>query len=253
VAHYNNGQYFFAADEFSAAIRRNPNLAAAYVNRGVTRMRLGEINAAIEDYNRAIELTPSDPAIYFSRGNALVAAGLYGPAVEDFSRALELSPAMAKAWFNRGTARSLAGQPETAMRDWLHAIEIEPDPWARAAMRRSAGMESQPAAAAVGAPGDVPTTVNTVAPPPPPGMGTAAVPLPPPATVAATPPVAPAAWPPSAQTIDARAKATRAISRELDGDHKGALPDLRAAVTLEPDSTRRASLESLLRLLEQPR
>jgi predicted component of type VI protein secretion system len=139
------------------------------------------------------------------------------------------------------------------MRDWLHAIEIEPDPWARAAMRRSAGLES-PLAAAVEPVAGVPTTVTTVAPPPPPGMGTAAIPLPSPAVVAATPPVAPAASPPSTQSsIDARALATRAIGRELDGDRFGAVQDLRSALTLEPDPARRASLESLLRLLEQPR
>jgi tetratricopeptide (TPR) repeat protein len=250
LAYYNNGKYFFAADEFSEAIRQDPNLAAAYVNRGVTRMRLGEINAAIEDYNRAIQLKPSDPAVYFSRGNALVAAGQYGPAIEDFSRAVELSPVMAKAWFNRGTARSLAGQQEAAMSDWLHAIEVEPDPWARAAMRRSAGLELPPAVAVVGSPAGVPTTATTVAPPPPPGMGIAAVPLPPAATAAVTPPATPAASP---QTIDARAMATRGISRELDGDHFGAIQDLRTAITLEPDPVRRASLERLLRLLEQPR
>jgi hypothetical protein len=83
-------------------------------------------------------------------------------------------------------------------------------------------------------------------------MGTAAVPLPPPETVAATPPVPPAASPPSMQ-IDARAMATRAIGRELDGDRFGAIQDLRAAIVLEPDPARRASLEGLLRLLEQPR
>jgi tetratricopeptide (TPR) repeat protein len=219
MAHYNNGQYFFAAHEFSEAVRQNPNSAAAYVNRGVARVRLGELNAAIDDYNRAIALKPDDPAIYFNRGNALVAAGQYALAIEDFTRAVGLSPVFAKAWFNRGTAHSMLGQSEAAMRDWLQAIELETDPWARAAMRRTAGLD----------------------------------PLPPPATVAATPPVAPAASPPSPQSIDARALATRAISRELDGDHEGALQDLRAALAIEQDQARRASIETLLRLLETPR
>jgi tetratricopeptide (TPR) repeat protein len=253
MAHYDNGQYFFAADEFSEAIRQDPSSAAAHVNRGITRVRLGQINAAIEDYNRAIQLQPGDPAIYFNRGNALVAGGQYGQAIEDFTRAVELSPMFAKAWFNRGTARSLSGQSEPAMRDWLHAIEVEQDPWARAAMRRSAGLESLPATAAAGPPAGQPTTAGTVAPAPAPGTATDAVPLPPPATVAATPPAAPAASPPSPQSIDARALATRAISRELDGDHEGALQDLRGALSIEQDPARRASLESLLRLLEAPR
>jgi hypothetical protein len=137
------------------------------------------------------------------------------------------------------------------MGDWLQAIEVETDPWARSAMRGSAGLEVAPAIAH--APVGVPTTAGTVAPPPAPGTATDAVPLPPAATVAATPPTTPAASPPAAPSIDARALATRAVSRELDGDRQGALQDLRAALAVETDPGRRASIETLLRALEQPR
>jgi tetratricopeptide (TPR) repeat protein len=253
IAHYRSGEYFFAADDFNEAVQQAPNSVAAYVNRGITRVRLGELNGAIEDYNRAVQLAPGDPEVYFARGNALVAAGQYVPAVDDYTRSVELSPRFARAWFNRGTARSMLGQADAAMKDWVHAIEVEPDPWARSAMRRSAGLEPQPAIAAA-APIGVPTTASTVAPAPPPGMQTDSVPLQPPATIAATPPASPAASPPpSARAIDARALATRAISRELDGDHDGALADLRAALTMEPDAARRQHIQGLLRLLESPR
>ena len=254
IAHYRAGQFFFAADDFNEAIRENPNQVSGYVNRGITRVRLGELNAAIEDYNRAVQLAPGDPEIYFARGNALVAAGQYGPAVDDFTRAVELSPQFAKAWFNRGTARSMAGQSDAAMKDWLHAVDVETDPWARSAMRRSAGLEPAPAVTAAGPPAGQPTTVGTVAPAPPPGMGSNTVPLPPPATLAATPPASPSASPvPSARAVDARALATRAISRELDGDHEGALADLRSAATMESDPARREHIQGLIRLLESSR
>lgn len=254
IAHYRSGEYFFAADDFNDAVRQSPNSVAAYVNRGITRVRLGELNAAIEDYNRAVQLSPGDPEIYFARGNALVAAGQYTPAVDDFTRAIELSPRFAKAWFNRGTARSMAGQRDAAMKDWLQAIEVETDPWAKSAMRRSAGLEAPPAVTAAGPPAGQPTTAGTVAPAPPPGMATDGVRLPSPATLAATPPTSPAASPPpTAAMIDARALATRAISRELDGDHEGALTDLRTALTMERDPTRREHIQGLLRLLETPR
>jgi len=253
IAHYQAGQYFFAADDFNDAIRQSPNNVDAYVNRGITRVRLGELNAAIEDYNRAVQLAPGDPEIYFARGNALVAAGQYGPAIDDFTRAVGLSPQFAKAWFNRGTARSLAGQGDAAMKDWLQAVTVETDPWAKAAMRRSAGLEPASAVAAVASPAGQPTTVGTVAPAPPPGMGSNAVPLPPPATLAATPPASPAAGPPTARSTDARALATRAMSRELDGDRAGALADLRSALTLESDPSRRGHIQALIQLLESAR
>lgn len=245
VAYYRDGLYFFAADEFSAAVQQNPRMPAAYVDRGAARVRLGRVKEAIEDYDRAIALDPADPATYYNRGNALVVAGLYAPAVADFSRAVELSPIFARAWFNRGSARALAGQLDAARSDWRHAVEIETDPWARTAMIRSANLKGGPAVAHAG----VPTLESTVAPAPPPGMTTAGVALPPPDTLAVTPP-SPAASPAS---TDARTLAMRGVSREVGGDHQGAVDDLRAALALEKDPDRRASLERLLRALEGAR
>lgn len=213
IEYYRDGQYSFAAAEFHQAVSKNPDWATPYVNRGAARVRLGRLDTAIDDYNRALALDPNDPAIYYNRGNALVAAGQYGPAIEDFTRAVELSPVFAKAWFNRGSARALAGQRERAMQDWLRAIELEGDPWARAAMRRSAGLEPSTAVSSLGMPTTAPTPT----------------------------------------AIDARALAIRAISREVDGDHEGALADLRAALAIEQDPARRQSLEELLRKLEASR
>ena len=218
IEYYRDGQYSYAAAEFHQAVSKNPDWATPYVNRGAARVRLGRLDTAIDDYNRALALDPNDPAIYFNRGNAMVAAGQYGPAIEDFTRAVELSPAFAKAWFNRGSARALAGQREPAMRDWLHAIDLEGDPWARAAMRRSAGLERSTAVSSLG-----------------------------------TPTTAPTAAPPSPTAVDVRTLAIRAISREVDGDHEGALADLRAALALEQNPARRQSLEELLRKLEASR
>src|SRR4029079_711340 len=119
---------------------------------------VGALTAAIEDDTRAVELAPGHAEVYFARGNALVAAGQYGPAIDDFTRAVELSPDFAKAWFNRRTDRSMSRQSGAAMKDWLHGVEAEKDPWAPAAMRRSAGLEAPPAVAAAGPPAGQPTT-----------------------------------------------------------------------------------------------
>ena len=97
--------------------------------------------------------------------------------------------------------------------------------------------------AVAGPPAGQPTTAGTVAPPPGPGIATDAVPLPPPVTLAATPPAAPAASPPSGRRSTRGRSPPAAVSRELDGDHAGALEDLRAAVAIETDPARRASLE----------
>lgn len=251
---YEAGNYLAAADAFTENIRLHPRSAAAWNNRAVARVRLGDLNGAVRDYNRAIELSPSDAELYFNRANALVAAGQYPEAIQDYDRAITLVPSYARAVFNRGTAYALAGQPDAARRDWLSAIQLEPDPYAKSAMRRSAGLDGATGTAVASvAPVGQPTTATTIAPAPPVGIRPGAPPLP------ATPPGAlhpnvaasqPAASP---MAIDARALATRAISRHLDGDHAGSLQDLNAAHALEPDPARREAIARLIRLLETPR
>ena len=254
-AFYNAGNYLFAADAFSDEIRRNPRSASAWNDRAVTRVRLGDLNGAILDYNRAIQLAPTDAEIYFNRGNALVAAGQYQDAIMDLDRAVQINPTYARALFNRGTAYALAGQHDAARRDWQAAVALESDPYAKSAMRRSAGLE--PAAPVVAAAAPVvgqPTTAATIAPPPAPGTAPGALPLPktPPGAgvVVQAPPTQPAASP---MALDARALTNRAVSRELDGDHAGAMQDLNTAMALEPDTARREAIRRLIRLLDQPR
>jgi len=263
--YYRNSEYVSAADAFSEAIAKNPRSAAAWNNRAAARLRLGEISGAIADYNKAIELAPNDAEIYYNRANALVAAGQYPEAIADYTRAINLNPNYAKAIHNRGTAYAMLGQRDAAQADWSRAIALEPDPWAKMAMRRTAGLDPTPVVAVGPATG---ATQPAVAPVTPPGMGPATVPPPrTPVPVTANPPVAPAPPPvvmvapptsqpqpaASVQALDARALASRAITRELDGDHTGAMQDLKTAMQLEPDASRRASIANLIRLLDTSR
>ena len=225
---YHDGQYAAAVDAFSAAIAANPHAATAWNNRAAARLRAGDVNGAIGDYTRALELNSSD----------------------------------AKAAFNRGTAYALLGQRPLAQAEWARAVALESDPWTRAAMQRSAGLGPAPAlvsgltpdtaaqnVASAPAPG---TGSGTVPPPRTPSSPTAIAPVPPAGVppVLVTPSVVPSASP---QALDARALAARAVTRELDGDHAGAMQDLNTALTLEPDAGRRARIAKLLRLMETPR
>jgi len=257
-AYYRNAEYVAAADAFSEAIAKNPRSAAAWNNRAATRLRLGDVNGAIADYNKAIELAPHDAEIYYNPGNRPGAAGPYQDAIADYTRAISLSPNYAKAMYNRGTAYAMLGQRDAAQADWARAIALEPDPWAKAAMRRSAGLDPTPVVAAGPATG---ATQSAVASAPRPGVGPATAP--PPVAMAAPPTSPPVVMvaPPTAQpqpaasvqALDARALASRAITRELDGDHTGAMQDLKTAMQLEPDASRRASLANLIRLLDTSR
>jgi tetratricopeptide (TPR) repeat protein len=230
---YRDGRYDAAVLAFDNAVRESPGSAAAYNNRAGARLRIGHLVGALGDYTKAIELAPNDPELYFNRANAYMALGNYDFAVQDLNRAIELAPHYAKAYFNRGTARLRNGDRPGADADWRYAVAIEPDPWTQAAMVRSAGLG--PSVAIRTPVADIPGTLVARVPPAPSAL--------------------PAFrdTPATSEALDARALVLRGVSREMDGDHMGAIADLRAAHAKETDPARRTHIGELLRSLEAPR
>jgi tetratricopeptide (TPR) repeat protein len=228
---YDQGYYAAAVAAFDEAVVQSPRSVAAWTNRGVARIRLGDVEGAISDFSRALELSPDDSELLFNRGNAQVTAGNLPAAIADFTRATEVRPTFTRAFFNRGIARSRAGDPEGARVDFARAIDLEPDPRVRARLRQAASVHAESAAPAGTGPASLTASPPSSAEPEPPG---------------ASPPGGPA-------LLDARALADRGLNRELSGDHDGALADLRAALAVEGDPHRRQGLEALLQLLEADR
>lgn len=223
---YREGYFLSARDAFDTAVRQDPRMATAWNNRGVARVRLGDLHGAVMDYTEAMRLDPSDAEIVFNRGNAYAAGGSLPAAIEDFSAATRLRADYAQAFFNRGTVRAAAGDVRGAVTDWQFAAAIEPDPWTRAAMQRGSGLD-----------------YVFASPGPRAGAGvTAVMPPAPPSPHAITP-----------EALDVRSLVARAMSREVDGDRAGAIADLRAAFAAEVDADRRARIDRLLRTLEAAR
>ena len=239
------GRYAEAKAAFDEALQAS---AAALANRGVARARLGDLDGAIDDYTRALDLAPGDGDILFDRGNAWAAKGEYQRAMADFRRAAETDPRRAQALFRNA------------------AIELQREPNVTAAPRpREAVAAAPPAAAPSPPPAPERTAPALAGTPPAPEAGPATpepapTPAPPPAPasevapengVPSTPAVA--MVPPAAPELDARALGSRALTRELQGDHAGALEDLRAAIVRETDPERLTGLRNLLLLLESQR
>jgi len=275
------GRYAEAKTAFDKALQAS---AAALANRGVARARLGDLDGAIEDYTRALELVPGDADILFNRGQAWAGKGEYPRAVADFTRAAETDPRRAQALFRKAAielprepnvtaARATATPPAAPAPPPPVAVPAQPSaPAAPAATPPVTTTLPAAVAPAAAAPPEPPAPAPETVEPSPSGAPAAAAPAPeaavetteaapsaappaaapsPPPTAAATPPVAMA--PPAPPALDSRVLGSRALTRELQGDHAGALEDLRAALAKETDPERLAGLRNLLLLLENPR
>ena len=63
-----------------------------------------DYDKAIEDYTQAIRLDPNYAAIRHNRGNAYWNKQKYGEAIEDYSQAIQLDPKNALIYHDRATA-----------------------------------------------------------------------------------------------------------------------------------------------------
>ena len=66
------------------AIRLNPDLAEAYINRSAAKQKLGQNEDAIADCNEAIRLKPDLDGAYINRGNAKQELEQYEDAIADY-------------------------------------------------------------------------------------------------------------------------------------------------------------------------
>ena len=87
------GRYLAKAlADIDAAIRLDPNVAAAYLNRGVIYKSLGRYVEALTDYDTAIRIDPNYVEAYFNRGIAYGDLGQHVDALADYDAAIRLDP-----------------------------------------------------------------------------------------------------------------------------------------------------------------
>ena len=131
-AHFDRGMAFLerreydkAINEFSEAIRLDPNYVPAYVSRGNAYGIHGAVDRAINDFTEAIRLDPNVAIIYFNRGNAYYDHGNLDKASSDYSEAIRLDPNFARAYVGRADVIREQGNLDKAIFDYNEAIRLD--------------------------------------------------------------------------------------------------------------------------------
>ena len=115
-----------AMEDYTEAIRLDPQNAALYCNRGYLRGEQNEFDKAIADFTEAIRLDPRDPIAYLHRGHAWSEQHQYDKAVADFTETIRLNPQNAYAFRSRGHAWLDKGDQNAAVVDFTEAIRLDP-------------------------------------------------------------------------------------------------------------------------------
>jgi tetratricopeptide (TPR) repeat protein len=127
LAYAVRGENELALVDFTQALKLDPAFAEAYNNRGNVYLGRGEFGLALDDYNRAAEKGPRYAEAYHNRGLVYANKNALDQAVLDYNRALEIRPGYAEAYYDRGNAYYRKGDFDRAILDYGAAIALEPD------------------------------------------------------------------------------------------------------------------------------
>jgi len=116
-----------AIEDFSRAIRLDPNNARFYRERGWVHSNLWDFDRAIADLSQAIRLTPNSAGAYATRGAIHLNRGNFDLAIADFNQAIRLDPNNANAFASRGIVHFNRGNINQSVADLEAALRIEPN------------------------------------------------------------------------------------------------------------------------------
>jgi len=116
-----------AIEDFSSALDRNPKFVDAYRNRGIARQLTGDFDRAIADFNQALRYDPKSAALYNARGTALFSKDEHDRAIVDFNSALAIDSGFVKAYVNRGLAQMYRRRLDRAIADFNEVVRLQPN------------------------------------------------------------------------------------------------------------------------------
>lgn len=118
----------FCDDALHREALSDDEMVATFVNRGILKARMGNLDEAILDYDAALSRDPDEPEAYLNKGFALLhlsesaeqAKPMFDTAIAKKTRRPEL------AYYGRAVAHELAGEVRAAYHDYQQASRLNP-------------------------------------------------------------------------------------------------------------------------------
>ena len=95
-------QWRLALLDYNQVLQINPNVASAYIGRGVVYVKQRKWELALTDFNHAILISPNRADVYINRGGMYSEQKEWELALADFNKAVEINPYAVNAYINRG-------------------------------------------------------------------------------------------------------------------------------------------------------
>jgi tetratricopeptide (TPR) repeat protein len=133
AAWYNRGQMYFvtarleeALHDFDAAVRLAPHYHDALVVRGHTRLLLEQEDLGLADLETVLSQDPTNEAARIARAEYWHLHGEFERAIADWTEAVKIDPACSVFYRNRGLLYYLQDEYDRAISDQTEAIRLDP-------------------------------------------------------------------------------------------------------------------------------
>lgn len=115
-----------ATEDFTRALDRAPRNVDALRNRGIALQMLGELDRAVTDFTAALRMDRRSTALLNARGSALFSKQEFDRAIADFDAALAIDGTYARALTNRGLAYLSKRALGKALQDFNRVLVLRP-------------------------------------------------------------------------------------------------------------------------------
>jgi len=136
------GTYDQAIHHFERATQIWPEYADGYLNLGIAEHNVNQRGPALADLDKALRLNPNLTAAYDERGQIYMESGEPQKAIEELSKSIQLRPTL-ESYSQRGEVYEKIGEHQKAIADFDAAIaesrEASPVYRARAGAKRKIG------------------------------------------------------------------------------------------------------------------
>ena len=121
---YRRQKYKEAIPEYDMAIRRDPEHAETYYQRGLVKFHLKQYEGAVTDFGMAIDRHSGYAEAYYQRGLANTEDEKYQEAITDYDEAIRLGLNTADVYYDRGNVNARLQEYEAAAGDYDEAIRL---------------------------------------------------------------------------------------------------------------------------------
>ncbi len=98
--------------------------AADLIEQGVVLSKNGRLIGAINNFTKAIKMNPQYSWAYYHRGIAYKKISNYKQSITDFNKVIEIDPSFSWAYYHRGLAYGKIGNKKQALNDYREAAQL---------------------------------------------------------------------------------------------------------------------------------